>query len=53
MHHHGISSAHSDEDIDRIVDGIEAALREIMAWGRGEMFKRGVLRESSDISFMR
>jgi hypothetical protein len=31
MHHHGISAAHTDEDIDRILDGIEASLRDVMA----------------------
>jgi len=31
MHHHGISSAHTDGDIDRILEGIEAALRDVMA----------------------
>jgi glutamate-1-semialdehyde 2,1-aminomutase len=31
--HHGISSAHSDEDIDRTLEGIEAALRDVMAKG--------------------
>jgi glutamate-1-semialdehyde 2,1-aminomutase len=30
MHHHGISAAHTDEDIDRILDGIEASLRDVM-----------------------
>lgn len=30
MHHHGISSAHTDEDIDRVLEGIEAALRDVM-----------------------
>jgi len=29
--HHGISSAHTDEDVDRLLEGIEAALRDIMA----------------------
>jgi len=24
MHHHGISSAHTDEDIDKVLEGIEA-----------------------------
>ena len=33
MHHHGISSAHTDEDIDRVLEGIEAALRDLMAEG--------------------
>jgi len=33
MHHHGISSAHTDEDIDRVLEGIEAALRDVMAEG--------------------
>lgn len=33
MQHHGISAAHTDEDIDRLLEGIEAALREIMAEG--------------------
>jgi len=33
MHHHGISSAHTDEDIDRALEGIEAALRDVMAQG--------------------
>jgi glutamate-1-semialdehyde 2,1-aminomutase len=31
MHHHGISSAHTDEDIDRVLEGIEAAFRDVMA----------------------
>jgi glutamate-1-semialdehyde 2,1-aminomutase len=31
--HHGISSAHTDEDIDRALEGIEAALRDVMAEG--------------------
>jgi len=30
IHHHGISSAHTDEDIDRILEGIEGALRDVM-----------------------
>jgi hypothetical protein len=33
MHHHGISSAHTDEDIDRVLEGMEAALRDVMAEG--------------------
>jgi len=33
MQHHGISSAHTDEDIDRVLEGIEAALRDVMAEG--------------------
>jgi glutamate-1-semialdehyde 2,1-aminomutase len=33
MHHHGISSAHTDEDVDRALEGIEAALRDVMAQG--------------------
>jgi glutamate-1-semialdehyde 2,1-aminomutase len=33
MHHHGLSSAHTDEDIARALDGIEAALRDVMASG--------------------
>jgi len=31
MHHHGLSSAHTDEDVDRALEGIEAALRDVMA----------------------
>jgi glutamate-1-semialdehyde 2,1-aminomutase len=31
MHHHGISSAHTDDDIDRALEGIKAALRDVMA----------------------
>jgi glutamate-1-semialdehyde 2,1-aminomutase len=31
MHHHGISSAHTDEDIDRVLEGIEGAFRDVMA----------------------
>ena len=30
MHHHGISSAHTDEDIDRVLEGMEAALRDVL-----------------------
>jgi len=33
MHHHGISSAHTEEDIDRALEGIEAALRDVWAEG--------------------
>ena len=33
MLHHGISSAHTDDDIDRALEGIEAALRDVMASG--------------------
>lgn len=33
MRHHGLSSAHTDEDIDRLLEGIEAALRDVMAEG--------------------
>lgn len=33
MHHHGISSAHTDGDIDRVLEGIEGALRNVMAEG--------------------
>jgi glutamate-1-semialdehyde 2,1-aminomutase len=33
MLHHGLSSAHTDEDIGRALAGIEAALREVMAGG--------------------
>jgi glutamate-1-semialdehyde aminotransferase len=33
MQHHGISSAHSDEDIDRALEGNKTALLEIMAEG--------------------
>jgi len=35
MLHHGLSSAHSDEDVARAWEGIEAALRDIMASGTG------------------
>ena len=31
MHHHGISSAHTDGDIDRVLEGIEAALQDVMS----------------------
>ncbi len=31
VQHHGLSSAHTDADIDRALAGIEAALREVMA----------------------
>jgi glutamate-1-semialdehyde 2,1-aminomutase len=31
--HHGISSAHSDEDIDFVLEAIEGALRDVMAQG--------------------
>jgi glutamate-1-semialdehyde 2,1-aminomutase len=31
MWHHGISVAHSDEDIDRVLAGIEAALKDVLA----------------------
>ncbi len=30
MHHHGISSAHTDGDIERALEGIEGALRDVM-----------------------
>ncbi len=33
MHHHGLSSAHTDEDIARALEGIEAAVRTVMAAG--------------------
>lgn len=33
MLHHGLSSAHTDQDIARTLEGIEAALREVMAGG--------------------
>jgi glutamate-1-semialdehyde 2,1-aminomutase len=33
MLHHGLSSAHSDEDVARAWEGIEAALRDVMASG--------------------
>jgi glutamate-1-semialdehyde 2,1-aminomutase len=37
MLHHGLSSAHTDEDVARALQGIEAALRDVMASGtRGE-----------------
>jgi glutamate-1-semialdehyde 2,1-aminomutase len=36
MHHHGISSAHTDGDIERALEGIEAALRDVMAEGLKE-----------------
>jgi glutamate-1-semialdehyde 2,1-aminomutase len=35
-HHHGISAAHADGDVDRALEGIEAALRDIMADGLDE-----------------
>jgi glutamate-1-semialdehyde 2,1-aminomutase len=31
MWHHGISTAHTDEDIDRALEGIEAAVRDVLA----------------------
>ena len=31
MWHHGISTAHSDADIDRALEGIEAAFRDTLA----------------------
>jgi glutamate-1-semialdehyde 2,1-aminomutase len=31
MWHHGLSTAHSDEDVDRLLEGIEAALRDVQA----------------------
>jgi glutamate-1-semialdehyde 2,1-aminomutase len=31
--HHGLSSAHTEEDVDRLLEGIEAALRDVMAEG--------------------
>ncbi len=31
MLHHGLSSAHTDQDLDRAMEGIEAALRDVMA----------------------
>jgi glutamate-1-semialdehyde 2,1-aminomutase len=30
MWHHGISAAHTDEDVDRALEGIEAALKDVM-----------------------
>jgi glutamate-1-semialdehyde 2,1-aminomutase len=33
MLHHGLSSAHTDQDVDRLLEGIEAALRDVMAQG--------------------
>jgi len=36
MQHHGISAMHTDEDVDRALEGIEAALRDVMAEGRGD-----------------
>lgn len=33
MQHHGLSSAHTDADVDRVLEGIEAALRDVMAEG--------------------
>lgn len=35
MLHHGLSSAHTDEDLARALDGIKAVLRDVMAWGTG------------------
>ena len=35
MLHHGLSAAHTDQDIDRALEGIEAALRDVMAQGSG------------------
>lgn len=35
MLHHGLSAVHTDQDIDRALEGIEAALREVMAGGTG------------------
>jgi glutamate-1-semialdehyde 2,1-aminomutase len=31
MLHHGLSAAHTDKDVDRALEGIEAALRDVMA----------------------
>jgi glutamate-1-semialdehyde 2,1-aminomutase len=31
--HHGLASAHTDADVDRALEGIEAALRDVMAEG--------------------
>lgn len=33
MWHHGLSSAHSDADVDRSLEGIEAALRDVLIEG--------------------
>jgi glutamate-1-semialdehyde aminotransferase len=34
MLHHGLSSAHTDQDVDRALEGIEAALRDVMSHGQ-------------------
>jgi hypothetical protein len=33
MWHHGLSMAHTQQDVDRALDGIEAALRDVLAEG--------------------
>lgn len=33
MQHHGISSAHTDEDVDQLLERIEESLREVMSTG--------------------
>jgi len=33
MLHHGISSTHTDEDIDKVLEDIEATLRDVLAEG--------------------
>lgn len=33
MWHHGISAAHTDEDVDRTLEGMEAALEDVLAEG--------------------
>jgi glutamate-1-semialdehyde 2,1-aminomutase len=33
MYHHGISSMHTDQDIDRVLEGIEAALKDVLIEG--------------------
>jgi glutamate-1-semialdehyde 2,1-aminomutase len=34
MWHHGLSMAHTQQDVDRALDGIEAALRDVLAEGQ-------------------
>jgi glutamate-1-semialdehyde 2,1-aminomutase len=40
MWHHGISTAHSDDDIDRALAGIEAAFRDVLAGSSKEIGER-------------
>lgn len=36
MWHHGISTAHTDQDVARLLEGIEAAVRDVLAEGQDE-----------------